>query len=196
MKVKILFDPDGEYGYGKRIVDANEFVNDFIFIQNILEETDTISELKAMPIEKAVDFVADKWRIDYELVETIHYRVNIGHKTQDCFRHFDDEKKMFKWISERIGMDVDSFYECEEWTRKHNGKCGLYIEILTFENVKDFYFKRCEYMQIMNRCDNALTKARRRKGNRRAIMCEEFDKNYEAAQVWADIYPEVWQGEI
>ena len=69
MKIKITFSPDGAYGYPKDgIIDAKELVNDYIEHLNEVEDTDTISFLKRQPIEKSVDFVAEMWRLDYDIV--------------------------------------------------------------------------------------------------------------------------------
>lgn len=67
MKVKINFDPDGVYGYPKgETIEANQLVEDYIDCLNEVEDADTISFLKSQPIEKAVDFVADMWELDYD----------------------------------------------------------------------------------------------------------------------------------
>lgn len=67
MKVKIIFDPDGDYGYPKgEIIEAQQLVDDYIENLNEVEDADTISFLKKTEIEKAVDFVAEMWKLDYE----------------------------------------------------------------------------------------------------------------------------------
>ena len=197
MKIKILFDPDGDYGYGKRVVDAEQVVSDYIDSLNPVEEKDTISELKEMSIEKAIDFVADMWRLDYEIAETTHYRVNIGHYKTECFHHFDDEEKMFSWISSRIGQKVSSFDDCEAWTRRQDNRYGSYIEILFLGNLKDFYKQRRAYVQKVRECEDAFTKAQRKISmDKRAVQMIKSAKAYDKAQSYWEMYPEVWQGEI
>ena len=69
MKIKITFDPDGAYGYPKDgIIDAQELVNDYIEHLNEVEDADTISFLKRIEIEKAVDFVAEMWDLSYDII--------------------------------------------------------------------------------------------------------------------------------
>lgn len=69
MKIKITFDPDGAYGYPKDgIIDAQELVNDYIENLNEAEDADTISFLKRIEIEKAVDFVAEMWDLSYDII--------------------------------------------------------------------------------------------------------------------------------
>jgi len=69
MKIKITFDPDGAYGYPKDgIIDAKQLVNDYIENLNEVEDAETISFLKRQPLEKSVDFVAEMWRLDYDII--------------------------------------------------------------------------------------------------------------------------------
>ena len=69
MKIKITFDPDGCYGYpNHEIVDGEQLVNDYIDTLNEVENADTISFVKSIEIEKAVEFVAEAWRLSYEVV--------------------------------------------------------------------------------------------------------------------------------
>lgn len=69
MKVKITFDPDGCYGYPKGgIIDAKQLVEDYIDTLNEVEDADTIKFLKTSETEKAVDFVAEMWSLDYDVI--------------------------------------------------------------------------------------------------------------------------------
>ena len=69
MKIKITFDPDSCYDYQKDgIIDGEQLVNDYIDTLNEVENADTISFVKSIEIEKAVEFVAEAWRLSYEVV--------------------------------------------------------------------------------------------------------------------------------
>ena len=69
MNIKITFDPDGAYGYPKgEIIDGQQLVNDYIETLNEVEDADTISFLKRIEIEKAVDFVAEMWDLSYDII--------------------------------------------------------------------------------------------------------------------------------
>lgn len=69
MNIKITFDPDGVYGYPKDgIIDGKQLVNDYIDTLNEVEDADTISFLKRIEIEKAVDFVAKMWDLSYDII--------------------------------------------------------------------------------------------------------------------------------
>lgn len=69
MNIKITFDPDGVYGYPKDgIIDGKQLVNDYIDTLNEVEDADTISFLKSSEIEKAVDFVAEAWSLNYDII--------------------------------------------------------------------------------------------------------------------------------
>lgn len=69
MKINITFDPDGGYGYPKgEIIDGQQLVNDYIWALNEVEDADTISFLKQIEIEKAVDFVAEMWDLSYDII--------------------------------------------------------------------------------------------------------------------------------
>ena len=125
-----------------------------------------------------------------------HLRVNIGHNSWSCFHHFDNEQRMFQWISNRIGQQVSSYADCEEWTKKQNSVCGPYIEILTFKDVRGFYSNRRKYMEHLDICNNIMERAQRRDGKRRANMLQHFSENYNAIWAIAEHHPEVWQGEV
>lgn len=68
MKIKITFDPEGIYDPEDGIIDAQQLVDDYINCLNEVEDADTIDFLKKIEIGKAVDFVADMWRLDYKIV--------------------------------------------------------------------------------------------------------------------------------
>lgn len=123
----------------------------------------------------------------------IHLRANVNHSAAECFHHFDDEEKMFDWISEITGERITSYGDCENWTSKQ--RMG-YIEVLVIDDMKKFMFYRREYVDILNRCDTLLQKSQRRVGKRRSEMLNRFNENYDAACTWADHHPEVWQGEV
>ena len=69
MKIKITFDPDGVYGYPKDgIIDGKKLVQDYIETLNEVEDADTIKFLKTSEIEKSVDFVAEMWSLNYDII--------------------------------------------------------------------------------------------------------------------------------
>lgn len=69
MEIRILHDPDGAYGYPKGdIITGEQFVNDYINYLLGNGESDKAGLLRLMHIRKAIDYVADKWDIDYECV--------------------------------------------------------------------------------------------------------------------------------
>lgn len=69
MKINITFDHDGVYGYPKgEIIDGQQLVNGYIESLNEVEDSDTISFLEQIEIEKAVDFVAKMWDLSYDII--------------------------------------------------------------------------------------------------------------------------------
>ena len=68
MKIKIIFDADGVYGKGEAM-DGQQLVRDYIECLNEVEDASTIAFLKSAETGKAVDFVAELWGLDYEVVE-------------------------------------------------------------------------------------------------------------------------------
>ena len=69
MKIRITFDPDSAYGYPKNIVMCGkQLVNDYISNLNKLKDADIISMLTHANTEKAVDYVAQQWSLEYEFV--------------------------------------------------------------------------------------------------------------------------------
>lgn len=68
MKIKITFDPEGIYAPEDGIIDAQQLVDDYIECLNEVEDADCIAFLNRSEIGKAVDFVADMWRLDYKIV--------------------------------------------------------------------------------------------------------------------------------
>ena len=132
-----------------------------------------------------------------EFPQREHFRVNIGHYSPDCFHHFDNEQKMFSWISEKVGEEIHSFDDSEEWTRKQDDEHGSYIEILYFNDIKEFYKIRREYIQCLRDTQDYFDKARvLPPGIKRNYLMRLAGKRYEDANWYWDMYPEVWQGEI
>lgn len=69
MKIKITFDSDGAYGYPKEtIIDGKDLVNDYIDCLNEVEDADTITFLRNSEIEKSVDFIAQMWGLNYDII--------------------------------------------------------------------------------------------------------------------------------
>lgn len=93
MIIKITFDPDGPYGIPEgQILDGERLVNDYIETLNEKEDADTISFIKTSEIEKAVDFVAEAWNLEYDIITLEDIR-----KTFDI-RTPVDVGKFFFWI--------------------------------------------------------------------------------------------------
>lgn len=252
MKVKILFDPDGVYGYPKgEIINARQLVSDYINCLNEVEDADTIAFLKRIEIEKAVDFVAEMWRLNYEIVplskirrcavcgklitegflwddrdyfcskecgtialnndegcfdilcddgriayyedfpESLHFHVNVNHHSSSCFHYFDNEARMFDWISEKTGTEIRTFEDAEKWGDKRN-----YCEIL-YLDPKTYYQQRKEYVSLLNTCSTLMYKAQcARKIRSTKHFLYQYGRIYDDANWYWDMYPEVWQGEI
>ena len=51
------------------VMDGQQLVRDYIEHLNEVEDASTIAFLKAAETGKAVDFVAEMWGLDYEVVE-------------------------------------------------------------------------------------------------------------------------------
>lgn len=97
MKIKILFDGDGEYGYPKgEILEAQQFVNDYIDSLNEVEDADTIAFLNQIDIEKAVDFVAEIWDVDYEWYSVIKEKYHAFVKANGCEPRYADVSVIFE----------------------------------------------------------------------------------------------------
>lgn len=123
-----------------------------------------------------------------------HYRANVNYSSAECFKHFDNEERMFAWISEQAGEKITSFEECEKWTEKQ--RMG-YIEVLELFDLKDFYAHRREYVTKLRQCDDLMQKAQRmEKSLRRDRVLIAYSYAYEDANQLYGLYPEVWQGEI
>ena len=129
-----------------------------------------------------------------------HYRANVNHRSSECFKHFDNEEKMFAWISERIGEKVNSYQECEKWTCRQDigvAHTNGYIEILVIEDIKNFYKLRREYVTLLKKCDDIMFKAQRMATSRkRDMVLDAFRWAYDDAATLYGLYPEVWQGEL
>ena len=129
-----------------------------------------------------------------------HYRVNVVKRGANLFKHFDNEKKMFAWISEQIGEKVSSYAECEAWTRRQDvgiAHTNGYIEVLTIENLKDFYRNRRYYVTHLRKSEDLLFKynhARTPFG--RLKILTQYEIQHEIAKDFSNYYPQVWQGEI
>ena len=129
-----------------------------------------------------------------------HYRANVCHYAMDCFKHFDNEQKMFAWISERIEEKVSSYEECEEWTTSQEydvAHTNGYIEILEIPDVKEFYRVRREYVTELQKAKDLMEKVQRMpKSARRDRLFDAYTFAYENAN---DLYAEdtyIWYGEI
>lgn len=109
MKIKILFDPEGFYGYGKdAIIDAKQLVEDFIDTLNEVECADVETFLKKQEIEKAVDFVAAMWGIDYEYV-TIERLAILDHETHTLFVEDVSEEALAKYDGDEQAYIEDNY---------------------------------------------------------------------------------------
>ena len=69
MKIKITFDSDGAYGYPKdTIITGKDLVSDYIDCLNEVEDADTIKFLQTSELEKSVDFIAQMWGLNYDVI--------------------------------------------------------------------------------------------------------------------------------
>ena len=128
---------------------------------------------------------------------TQHYRVNIGHYSPECFHFFNDEERMFLWISDRIDQRVCTYEECEEWTRLQDDEFGSYIEILVIDDLKKFYKLRKKYVLTNRLIEDVMDKARRLpRSPKRDRLLEKFSILYDNANKLAEEHPEIWMGEI
>ena len=122
-----------------------------------------------------------------------HYRANVGHSSEDCFHHFDNEETMFEWISKTIGEKVSSYEDCENWTRKSDS----YIEVIEIDDLKDFYANRREFVQKVRKSQDYMDKARKlKKCRKRDRFIKMFQDAYDDAYDLSREHPEVWHGEI
>lgn len=130
----------------------------------------------------------------------VHYRANVNHFATECFKHFDNEKKMFDWISERIGEKVSSINECEEWTRKQEYDVAHtkgYINILTLNDLKDFFVWRKAYVTSIEKYNDFMFKASKTENvRRRADLLFDYGTQYDNANEYTKWCPAIWQGEI
>lgn len=107
MKVKITFDPDGVYGfeYGN-IVSASQLIESYITGLNEVEDADTIQFLKSLETEKAVDFIAQMWELEYDIIpdDTVIRKCSVCGKDMtegyvfdgtDCFCSYDCTANFF-----------------------------------------------------------------------------------------------------
>ncbi len=151
--------------------------------------------------EGCVDILIDSGRLVWHdsFERRTHYRANYNHYATECFHHFDDEKEMYKWVSEKIGRIVTTMEDVDKWTDEQN--IGIahrkgYVDILHF-NVYEFYENRRKYVELLRKCNDLQYKAQKTRSQlKRMKLLDEFKSCYEDAQYMSDIYPEVWQGEI
>ena len=120
------------------------------------------------------EILVDDGRMVYydQFPEVCHYRANVNHHHTDCFHHFDNEARMFAWISERIGEDVHSFEDCDAWTKRQATSPAHskgYIEILFF-NPKEFYEIRRAYVLKLRECEDIMTKAQRTRNDKKLTI--------------------------
>ena len=135
MNIKITFDPDGVYGYPKDgIIDGKQLVNDYIDTLNEVEDANTISFLKSSEIEKAVDFVAEMWKIDYEFYNELsnlkkkgkYMKVKLGTFNESDIRlkkdkavadSYKKEHPDFKYFGLKVAKDKKSatLYACNNF---------------------------------------------------------------------------------
>lgn len=147
------------------------------------------------------EILVDDGRMVYydQFPEVCHYRANVNHHHTDCFHHFDNEARMFAWISERIGEQVHSFEDCEAWTKKQAtspAHCKGYIEIL-YIKPKEFYDERRAYVMKLRECDDIMAKAQRTRNDKRLKrLLAEYSFAYDDANWYWGVNPAVWQGEI
>lgn len=129
-----------------------------------------------------------------------HYRVNVGIYAPECFKHFDDEKKMFAWISGRIGKRVTSFDDCEKWNELQDEKAILtrrLIGFVEFDDIKEFFRARKRYAELIRKCNDIMDKARMVEGVvKRSSLLNKFYSLYDKAEELASTNPEAWYGEI
>lgn len=129
-----------------------------------------------------------------------HYRANVNHLSAECFKHFDNEEKMFSWISEKVGETIRSYEECEGWGRRQ--EYGIahthgYIEVLEIYDIKEFYKLRREYLTFLRKCDDLMYRAQRmKKSFKRDRVFDSYSWAYQSAHDLYGLYPQVWQGEI
>ena len=121
-----------------------------------------------------------------------HYRANIGHQSSKCFRYFDNEDRMFEWISNKTGTEIRSVDDCIKWSCHQR---NLYIEIIRIDCISDFYRVRRKYIQKVKECENFNAKAQR-KPRKRNYYLEMSQYAFGKAEDYAEANPEVWQGEI
>lgn len=137
------------------------------------------------------------WHEEFE--SRTHYRANVNHHHTDCFHHFDNEARMFAWISERIGEQVHSFEDCDAWTKKQAtspAHCKGYIEIL-YIKPKEFYDERRAYVMKLRECEDIMAKAQRTRNDKRLKrLLVEYSFAYDDANWYWGVNPAVWQGEI
>lgn len=123
-----------------------------------------------------------------------HYRANVNHYSSECFCHFDNEDRMFEWISDRIGQKVSSFEECEDWTRTQD---SAYIEVLVIDNLKTFFINRQDYVIVLSKVRDLSYKVTKMPySKRRNKVFHGFSLAYDIAERMKEISPEIWQGEI
>lgn len=130
----------------------------------------------------------------------MHYKANVNHWGSDCFKYFDDNKKMYEWISERIGENVSSFNECQEWNlRQHVGIAHTkgYIDIYSIQDIKDYYKQRRAYITKVRQCEDLLCKVQKvTERFKRSWVMASFSWAYQDAEDIRSEHPQVWQGEI
>lgn len=139
------------------------------------------------------EILRDDGRMIYydEFPESLHFRVNVNHHSTECFHYFDNEAKMFDWISEKTGTEIRTFEDAEKWGDKHN-----YCEIL-YVDPKTYYQYRREYVMLLQKCNDIMAKAQRvRNDTKLKRLLYAYSFAYDDANWYWGAYPEVWQGEI
>lgn len=123
-----------------------------------------------------------------------HYRANVNHYSNVCFCHFDSECKMFEWISERIGEEVSTFEECEDWTQAQE---SAYIDVLVIKDIKIFFTNRRDYVLVLSKLrDLSYRLINMPRSKRRNRIFNRFGIAFDIADRMKEISPEIWQGEI
>lgn len=123
-----------------------------------------------------------------------HYRANVNHHSSECFCHFDNEDRMFEWISDRIGQKVSSYEECEAWTHAQE---SAYIDVLVIKDIKIFFTNRRDYVLVLSKLrDLSYRLINMPRSKRRNRIFNRFGIAFDIADRMKEISPEIWQGEI
>lgn len=110
--------------------------------------------------------------------------------------YFNDEQKMFAWLSGHVGQHIHSFKCVERYNKMYDSRIiPSLIVINEIGDLKRNLKLRKQYVSHLNACDTLQFRAQKALMPRRGRLIGKFSYHYNLADTLAD-EAVVWHGEI